>query len=445
MVADCTPGSSGGIRWIPIVPASISMSTSARTNENTKTLSIVASPTKSTPATSSPTTTKHFSSTFTVVHTHSLSDTQDNTATASHVRSASKTLLVSPDLTLSRSFSMRSQTAQLSTSFTASCSRSRSVTASVVRWTTHTIVESNEATLSRSSTKRSATPNASTSSSHSSSASLMRWTTHTVVATNEATLTRSMSFATWTGDATVTVSRWPSESAALSLSRAVSNTKHSASPTPTTHRSWTALVEGTSTMNPSASLTPTPTKSSTSDVTATQSRPTPTKSSTMFDCNAHAPQSTGVMLVRVSSSTQLHNTSAPVALIGSNAANASYASRNDEGVPPLVFLSSQGIDRVALLQAPPLAFNLTLVSPSQLLYYYVGNVTTLQGTSTSATWSARPRSGVWHGVVVQPPSIGWVGDVVFPVLLYREMNLLVPLLCGDGRPMLTVVLTVPSP
>ncbi|CUG93644.1 Hypothetical protein, putative, partial [Bodo saltans] len=306
-----------------------------------------------------------------------------------------------------------------------------------------TIVESNEATLSRSSTKRSATPNASASSSHSSSVSLMRWTTHTVVASNEVTLTRSLSLATWTGDATVTMSRWPSESAALSFSRAVSNTKHSASPTPTRQQTWTALVEGTSTMSPSASHTLTPSVTSTSDVTATKSQPTRTKSSTMFDCDAQAPQATGVMLVRgVNSST---NTSAPLALLGANSFNATYAPRKEERVPPLVFLTSLNIDRVALLQEPPLAFNLTLVSPFQLLYYYVGNVTTLQGTSTSATWSVRPRSGEWHGVVVQPPSIGWVGDVIFPVLLYREMSLLVPLMCGDGRAMLTVALTVPSP
>ncbi|CUG93649.1 Hypothetical protein, putative, partial [Bodo saltans] len=489
MLADFA--SAGSLRWIPITPASMSRSTSAPTNENTKTLSNLATPTVSSPQTSTPTNTQQCSHTFTVVNTpsdsstHSRTGTQSYTATASRVRWTSKTLLVSPDLTLSRSLSLHSKTVHLSASATASCSTSRSVTASImrwtsktllvspdltlsrshsrrsqtahlsssstasrssnrsvtasiVRWTTHTIVESNEETLSRSSSKRSATPNATASPSHSSSASLMRWTTHTVVLTNEATLTRSMSFATWTGDATVTVSRWPSESAALSSSRAVSKTNHSASPTPTTHRSWTALLEGTPTVNPSASVTPTLSESSTSDVTATKSPPTRTKSSTQFDCNAQAPQATGVMLVGVNSSTQLHNTSAPLALFGASVINASYASRNEEGVPPQVFLSTQGVNRVSLLQAPPLAFNLSLVSPFQLLYYYVANVTTLQGTSTSATWSARPRSGGWHGVVVQPPSTGWVGDVVFPVLLYREMNLLVPLLCGDGRPMLTV-------
>ncbi|CUG93650.1 Hypothetical protein, putative, partial [Bodo saltans] len=193
-------------------------------------------------------------------------------------------------------------------------------------------------------------------------------------------------------------------------------------------------------VTPSASHTLTPTATSTSDVTATKSPPTRTKSSTLFDCDAQAPKATGVMLVGVNlltmPPTQLRNTSAPLALTGANTANASYASHREVSQidPPLVFLSTQGVNRVALLQAPPLTFNLTLVSPFQLLYYYVGNVTTFQGTSTSATWSVRPRSGVWHSIVVQPPSIGWV-DAVPPVLVYREMNLLVPLLCGDGRPM----------
>ncbi|CUG87623.1 Hypothetical protein, putative, partial [Bodo saltans] len=295
------------------------------------------------------------------------------------------------------------------------------------------------------------TPSSTSSPVHTTTASIMRWTTHTVLDSNELSLSRSMSFGTRTGAVTVTLSRWPSASIPLSSSRAATNTKRSASPTPTSRQTRSASLPLTSTFYPSMSLTPTPSPSLTSDSSTTKSPPTRSKSSTQFDCNDLAPLATGVTLAEVDMTIlgiRLGNTSARLTLTGAGATNASFALSDDQPpqrVPPFVFLTSQDVDRMTLLRALPLVFNLTLASPYQLLYYYAGNVTTLQGTNVSATWWVHPRSGVWHGVVAEAPSNGWVGDAVFPVLLYREVHLLVPLMCGDGHRMLTVVLTVPSP
>ncbi|CUI14135.1 GP46-like surface antigen, putative, partial [Bodo saltans] len=278
----------------------------------------------------------------------------------------------------------------------------------------------------------------------------------TTSATHEASVTHSLTFGTWTRDASVTLSPRPSSSVALSSSSTASSTKGSASPTATMRPTLSATLRQSESMT-LTSMSMTPSSSSTTEVTATKSPPTRSKSSTLFDCNTAGLQATAVALAPVNETVSeiemqlpyFRNSSAKCAL-GVSTGNASYPARDNQnqglrGDPPFVFITSQDVDRLTLLQAPLLIFNFTLASPYQLVYYYVGNVTTPQGTHVSATWSVHPRSGVWHGVVVEAPSIGWVGDGVFPVLLYTELNLLVPLMCGDGHAMLTVVLTIPSP
>ncbi|CUG05007.1 GP46-like surface antigen, putative, partial [Bodo saltans] len=257
-----------------------------------------------------------------------------------------------------------------------------------------------------------------------------------------------------TTTATLTLSRWLSASTTLSLSKTKSNTQHSDSSTPTAQRRTTESLQPTETLSLSKSMTLTPSISPTMEATATKSPPTRSKSSTRFDCSALAWGATSVALVQVNTSDvtrairpSFSHNSTFFPLMGSTT-NESKATRQDQTLreaTPFVFLTSQDVDRLTLLQAPSLLFNLTLASANQLVYYYVGNVTTIQGTNVCATWSVRPRSGVWHGVAVEAPSSGWVRDGVFPVLLYTELNLLVPLMCGDGQAMLTVVLTVSSP
>ncbi|CUI14759.1 transmembrane protein, putative, partial [Bodo saltans] len=479
----------GNIRWIPISRGTMTLSILTATGEATmsstlsKTLRTTIS--KSPRPSQSPTIMPTPESTASPSQTESLASSKTFSPSADRVSvttsfAQSDSVSSTPQLSLTTAVSL-STSVDVSTSNSRVASPSQSfspnhtTSTSIVRWTTHTLVESNEASLTRSDTKESATPRLSLSHvgtistsvcvSHSfsrtsspsfsfspnrtTSASIIRWTTHTIAESDEASLTRSVSLQTWTGDATVTLSRWPSSTNVLSLSRATSNT-NSASPTPTVHHTPTLLLQRTSSSSPSKSMSMTPSSSSTSEASTTKSPPTRSKSSTLFDCNALAPQTTGVALTNVNTSVLALEMQLPFLANASSqfvrldhTNNASYPLHDEdhEKNPLLVFLSSQDVDRITLLRALPLVFNLTLASPYQLLYYYVGNVTTVLGTNVSATWSVHPRSGVWHGVVVEAPSTGWVGDVVFPVLLYRELNLLVPLMCGDGQSMQTV----PSP
>ncbi|CUG76480.1 membrane-associated protein, putative, partial [Bodo saltans] len=255
-----------------------------------------------------------------------------------------------------------------------------------------------------------------------------------------------------TNTATLTLTRWLSASTTLSLSKTAANTQHSGSATPTALRTATNMLQPTTSMSLSSSINLTLSSSSTMEATATKSPPTRTKSSTTFDCNALAWEATSVALVQVNTSDVTRESSFPhnstfFPLMGSTT-NESYATRQDQNpreATPLVFLTSQDVDRLTLLQAPSLLFNFTLTSPYQLVYYYVGNVTTVHGTNVSATWSVHPRSGcvAW---CFSGGSVEWLGRgrrlsraAVHRAEFAGSVDV------RRRRAMLTVVLTVPAP
>ncbi|CUI14762.1 Hypothetical protein, putative, partial [Bodo saltans] len=432
----------GSIRFLPLSPMvtqsstpshltrvlSISMSSDVSSATTTSTLSHSASNTRSnhasvTAATATRTTTFHFSQTSTFAPSSSATSTLRIAATPTMMDTPS--MSGSPNCTTATTSREQSTSNTLAASIAmTTLSRSRTI---------HTITLMQSVTLTSSTSVGTADVTGSCTRELSASSSSSR-----------------------TNNTTSTLSRWSIASALLSLSSVASNTKRSASATRTSQRSTTKSLQLTTTLSRSTSTTQTPSTSSTMETTAATKSLTRSKSSTQFDCNVFAWETTSVALTHVNTSeitkSMQHlfprNSSSALLLLMGSTTNKSYATHQDQNSrqsPPFAFLTSQGVDRIALLQVPSLLFNLTLTSPYQLVYYYVGNVTTVQGTNVSATWSVHPRSGAWHGVAVEAPSIGWVGNGVFPVLLYTELNLLVPLMCGDGHAMLTVVLTVPSP
>lgn len=116
----------------------------------------------------------------------------------------------------------------------------------------------------------------------------------------------------------------------------------------------------------------------------------------MWACSTLAPPTIGATLTAVNhsfvESSVANGSAVPFAIVG-GATTVSYLA---VGVTtPLIFLRSQSMERVGLLTAPPLAFNISLTSAAfQLLYYYVGNVTAVQGATTSGCTKTKKKGGL---------------------------------------------------